>query len=253
MALLLVLLIGILVVGSVYHFSLQWLPALAAAQPAFSDKHFQLNLFLFGAVFAITHIILAVVIWRNRSREADDARGSLRAEAAWACAAAALFFGVNAAGNHLPHHLPTDPPAVRIEVTGVQFRWYFRYPGPDGKFGRIAAKLVDASEGNPLGLDREDPAAKDDVVSPVLNVPANQSVEIDLRAHDVIHSFFVPELRFKQDAVPGMEIPVRFTADRLGTYDIACAELCGLGHYAMNAKMRVLAPEEFNRWVGEAK
>ena len=253
MALLLVLLIAMLVAGSIYHFSVQWLPALAAAQPAFNDKHFQWNLILFGTVFAVTHIILAVVVWRNRNREANDARGSLRVEAAWACLAAALFFGVNAVGTHLPHHGSAEPNLVRIEVTGVQFRWYFRYPGPDGKFGRTAAKLVDASEGNPLGLDHADPDAKDDVVSRVLNVPADQPVEIDLRAHDVIHSFFVPELRFKQDAVPGMDIPVRFTANRLGTYDVACAELCGLGHYAMNAKLRVLSPTEYDRWLREAK
>jgi cytochrome c oxidase subunit 2 len=251
MALLLVLLIAILIVGSIYYFAVQWLPVLAAAQPAFSDKHFQLTLLLFGAVFAITHVVLAVVVWRNRDREPGAQPGSMRAEAFWAMAAAALFFGVNAVGTRLPHapHPAEQVHSVRIEVTGVQFRWYFRYPGPDGNFGRTAAMLVDASEGNPLGIDRSDPAAQDDFLSPTLNVPVGRPVEITLRAHDVIHSLFLPNLRLKQDAVPGMNIPLRFTADRLGSYDIACAELCGLGHYAMNAKLRVLDSGEFSAWL----
>jgi cytochrome c oxidase subunit 2 len=173
-------------------------------------------------------------------------------EALWAFAAAALFFGVNAVGTRIAHpqHAALKQAApIRVEVTGVQFRWYFRYPGPDGRFGRTAAKLVDASEGNPLGLDRSDPVAQDDLISSTLHIPVGRPVEITLRAHDVIHSFFVPNLRFKQDAVPGTDIPLRFTADRVGTYDIACAELCGLGHYAMNAKLRVLDAREFSKWL----
>jgi cytochrome c oxidase subunit II len=250
MALLLVLLFASLVVASIYYFSLQWLPALVAAQPVFSDKHFQLSLMLFGAVFVLAHCFLTGIVLRRRDRAPNPGHGSLRGEAVWALAAALLFFGVNALGTHLPRdeHAPNLVP-TRIEVTAVQFRWYFRYPGADERFGRTAVNLVDASEGNPLGLDRTDPAALDDVVSPTLNVPAGRPVEVTLRAQDVIHSFFVPTLRFKQDAVPGMNIPVRFIADRTGTYDIACAELCGLGHYAMNAKLRVLPETEFDAWL----
>jgi cytochrome c oxidase subunit 2 len=107
---------------------------------------------------------------------------------------------------------------------------------------------VDASEGNPLGLDKTDPAAKDDRVIAELVVPAGEEIEVDLRSMDVIHSFFVPELRFKQDAVPGMSIPAHFQFEHPGQYEIACAELCGLGHHQMNAKIRVLSREEFASW-----
>jgi cytochrome c oxidase subunit II len=258
MALLLALLIATLVVSSAYFFSVDWLPALAAANPVFSEKHFQLNLIVFGITFAVTHAALAWFVLRRRSQPIMDGQGSPKAEFMWALAAAFMFFGVNAIGTlqptvHAPGHNAiqgTQP--VRVEVTGVQFRWYFRYPGADGKFGRTAAKLVDASEGNPLGIDHADPAAQDDFVAATLTVPVGRPVELTLRAHDVIHSFFIPNVRLKQDGVPGMDSMMRFTPDKLGTYDIACAELCGLGHYAMNAKLRTLAPDQFAAWETEA-
>ena len=134
---------------------------------------------------------------------------------------------------------------VRVEVTGVQFRWYFRYPGPDGKFGRTHPELVDAAEGNPLGIDWADPAAADDVVTSELVIPADRDVELTLRAQDVIHSFFVPALRVKQDAVPGQAIIIHVQATKPETYEIACAQLCGMGHYQMNAKLKVVPEVQF--------
>src|SRR5256884_8036295 len=99
------------------------------------------------------------------------------------------------------------PGAVQVEVTGMQFAWYFRYPGPDGKFGATKPELEDASLGGAgaLGLDPTDPAAKDDVITGTMVVPVNREIEVILRSHDVIHSFFVPAMRFKQDAVPRSE------------------------------------------------
>ena len=139
-------------------------------------------------------------------------------------------------------HMPPESEALVVQVTGEQFAWNVHYAGPDGEFGRTDIKLIDL-QSNPLGLDRSDPAAKDDVTTlNQLYLPVNKPIIVRLRSKDVIHSFGVPEFRVKQDAVPGLTIPIWFvpnvtTAEmrtRTGNpefqYEIACAQLCGLGH-----------------------
>jgi cytochrome c oxidase subunit 2 len=160
-------------------------------------------------------------------------------------------------------HLPAESDALVVHVTGEQFAWNVRYPGPDGIFGRTDIKLIDVQT-NPLGLDRDDAAAKDDVTTiNQLYLPANKPVIVKLRSKDVIHSFGVPEFRVKQDAIPGLTIPVWFipnvtTAEmrtRTGNpefqYEIACAQLCGLGHYRMRGFVTVLPVDEFQTWMDE--
>ena len=124
-------------------------------------------------------------------------------------------------------------------------------PGPDGKFGTTRPELEDPSSGGEaaLGLDPKDPASKDDIVTGIMEVPVNREVEVILRAHDVIHSFFVPQMRFKQDAVPGLAIHMHFTPTETGSYEIACAELCGLGHYKMHGILKVVSQGEFDQWI----
>ena len=159
--------------------------------------------------------------------------------------------------------LPSPGEALVVQVTGEQFAWNIHYAGPDGKFGRTDLKLIDSQE-NPLGLDRTDPAAKDDVTNlNQLYLPVNKPIIVRLRSKDVIHSFGVPEFRVKQDAVPGLTIPIWFvpnvttTEMRIRTgkadfqYEIACAQLCGLGHFRMRGYVTVLPPEEFQKWLDD--
>ena len=156
--------------------------------------------------------------------------------------------------------LPAESEALVVHVTGEQFAWNIRYAGPDGKFGRTDIKLIDVQT-NPLGLDQSDPAAKDDVTTiNQLYLPVNKPIIVKLRSKDVIHSFGVPEFRVKQDAIPGLTIPIWFVPDvtteemraRTGKpefqYEIACAQLCGLGHYRMRGFVTVLSPEAFQTW-----
>lgn len=160
-------------------------------------------------------------------------------------------------------HVPSESEALVIEVTGEQFAWNIHYAGPDGKFGRTDIAKIDL-QSNPLGLDRDDPAAKDDVTTVnQLYLPVNRPVVVRLRSKDVIHSFGVPQFRVKQDAVPGFTIPIWFipnvtTAEmraRTGNaefqYEIACAQLCGLGHAKMRALVTVLPPDEFQKWLDD--
>ena len=131
----------------------------------------------------------------------------------------------------------------------MQFAWYFRYPGADATFGITKPQLVAPGEGNPIGIDVSDTHGVDDFVTSELVLPADREVDLRLRAQDVIHGFSIPEMRLKQNAVPGQTIHVHFTPTTPGTYAILCTQLCGLGHYRMNASVRVLPPAEFAQWL----
>jgi len=157
--------------------------------------------------------------------------------------------------------MPPTSEALLVHVTAEQFAWNVHYAGPDGVFGRTDIKLIDTQD-NPLGLDRSDPAAKDDITTlNQLYLPVNKPIIVRLRSKDMIHSFGVPEFRVKQDAIPGLTIPIWFvpnvtTAEmrtRTGNpefqYEIACAQLCGLGHYRMRGFVTVLSTDEFQKWV----
>jgi len=157
--------------------------------------------------------------------------------------------------------MPAASEALVVQVTGEQFAWNIHYAGPDGKFGRTDVKLID-SQDNPLGLDRTDPDGKDDVTNlNQLYLPVDKPVIVRLRSKDVIHSFGVPEFRVKQDAIPGFTIPVWFipnvtTAEmrtRTGNpefqYEIACAQLCGLGHYRMRGFVNIRSQADYEKFL----
>jgi cytochrome c oxidase subunit 2 len=159
---------------------------------------------------------------------------------------------------------PPESEALVVQVTGEQFAWNVHYPGPDRMFGRTDVNLLDL-QSNPLGLDRTDPAAMDDVTTVnQLYLPVNRPIIVRLRSKDVIHSFGVPEFRVKQDAVPGFTIPVWFIPNvtteemraRTGNpefqYEIACAQLCGIGHARMRGFVTVQTAEEFQTWLDDA-
>ena len=160
--------------------------------------------------------------------------------------------------------LPPENEALVVQVTGEQFAWNIHYPGPDRVFGRTDIKLLDLQT-NPLGLDRSDPAAMDDVTMVnQLYLPVNRPIIVRLRSKDVIHSFGVPEFRVKQDAIPGLTIPIWFiptitttdmrtqTGNPEFQYEIACAQLCGLGHARMRGFVTVQTNEEFQKWMEDS-
>src|SRR5262249_26788325 len=120
-----------------------------------------------------------------------------------------------------------------------QFAGNYHNAGPDGRSGNTNRKLDTAAGGNPFGIDAKVPAGKDDISSASLKIPVGTPIRLILHSRDVIHNFFVPELRVKQDIVPGMEIPLHFQADKIGVYEIPCSELCGLGHFQMRTTMQV--------------
>jgi cytochrome c oxidase subunit 2 len=158
--------------------------------------------------------------------------------------ALAVPFWANAADE-----FPDPAQSTNMRIIGRQFNWIARYPGPDNKFGANKLELVAAD--NPLGLDRADPLAKDDVVleTSEMAVPVNKPVIAHITSLDVIHSFKVVALRMTQDATPGFAVPVHFVPTLTNTYQIQCSQLCGNGHYSMRGYFKVLPPEEYDAWI----
>lgn len=235
-----------------------WLPTGASAAAAGIDHYFDITYVVMGIVFVTAQVALGFFAWKYRERSAAaPARyfhGNNTLEIIWTVLTAILFIGLNLMSSSIwasERFRPAAPGAVQVEVTGMQFQWYFRYPGPDGKFGATKPQLIDASAGGEaaIGLDTTDPASKDDFVTGTMYVPVNREVELILRAQDVIHSFFVPAMRFKQDAVPGLAIHMHFTAITIGDYELTCAELCGLGHYKMHGMLKVVSQDEYDKWL----
>jgi cytochrome c oxidase subunit II len=152
---------------------------------------------------------------------------------------------------------PSDQESQMVRVTGQQFAWSARYPGADGKFGKQDIQLVSSS--NPLGLlqlddklKAGDTDGKDDVNLPAnaeIVVPVNTNVIVSVTSLDVIHSFKVPPLRVTQDAIPGLRIPFHFNATKTNTYQINCAQLCGVGHSTMKGILKVVPKTEFDAWL----
>ncbi len=144
---------------------------------------------------------------------------------------------------------PNENEAVVVRVTGEQFAWNIHYPGADRVFGKQDIKLVD-TQTNPLGIDFNDPNAMDDLTTVnELHLPAGKPAIIHLGSKDVIHSFALNAMRVKQDAIPGINVPVYFTPTKRGNYEISCAQLCGLGHYRMRGKLVIHTPAEYQGWL----
>lgn len=260
MGLVLLVVIWLITFVSTYFFIAKtwWLPVGASAAAAEIDHHFTITYILMGAVFVAAQVILGYLVFKHRdhssAKPAHYTHGNTRLEIIWTVLTLILFVGLNLMSSSIwasERFRPAAPDATKVEVTGMQFAWYFRYPGPDGKFGATKPELIDPSAGGEaaIGLDPSDPASKDDVVTGTMYAPVNKEVEVILRAEDVIHSFFIPNMRFKQDAVPGLAIRIHFTPITIGDYEIACSQLCGLGHYKMHGMLKVVSEPDFEKWL----
>lgn len=234
-----------------------WLPPLASEHGKAIDTLFIVTLAITGAVFVLVQLLLAFLVFRyagSEKRRAIHFTDNKTLEVVWTVVPAVILTALIVSGGRLWSRIQiSEPPedAFKVEVWGEQFRWTFRYPGKDGKFGRTDPKLISVE--NPLGIDKNDPAAKDDIFffagEENLHVPVNKPIVVYLRAKDVLHSFYVPQLRVKQDLVPGMVTRTWFVVTKKGEYEIACAELCGLGHYGMRGVMVVEDEKDVQNWL----
>ncbi len=225
------------------------------------DEQMWLTFALIGIIFLIAQFALGYAVLRfggRRPGPASAAEGNERWEILWTSAAAILFVGLTMMGYSAWAEVrfdrarsPGEAAPLTVEVVGQQFVWNFRYPGADGRFGPIKPELIDDSLGSPLGVDRDSADGADDVITARLAVPVGRETELILKSKDVLHNFFVPELRVKLDTVPGLTNRLRIRPEKIGVYEIACSELCGLGHYRMRAYLDVMSVEDYEAWIDE--
>ena len=226
------------------------LPVDAARHGHALDAQLLLNLWIALALLTLAHLILflGVAIRKRTSRPYHQ----LLVEYLPLTALTLLFAFLGIRAQQLwaaQRYTGADLSAMQVEVTGKQFVWYFRYPGSDAAFGRTSLSLVAPAEGNPLGIDPTDAYGRDDIVTSQLILPANREVDLTLRSQDVIHGFAIPQMRIKQNAIPGQTAHIHFTPETPGDYAILCTQVCGLGHYRMLATLRVLPPAAFDTWL----
>lgn len=215
-----------------------WLPDEATKVAGEIDAMFYDILWLTSVVFVLVFVVMIYFLIRYRSRPGGKAiynHGNTRLEIIWTIIPAliVLFLGFYSKSlwSQIKQDAPTGSDVLVIDVKPRQFQWDIIYSGADGKFG-----------------------TPDDITAiNQMHVPVGHPVSLNLTAQDVIHSFFVPEFRVKQDAVPGMVTRYWFTAEKIGEYEIACAELCGLGHYRMRGYVIVMSQADFDKWYTEQK
>lgn len=213
---------------------LRWLPENASTYGSEIDALFYLIYYITGGVFLLVTgtLIAFLVLYRQREgRRARYTHGNTTLEMVWTVIPALILVVLTVVSIPTWSRIKMQTPAsdLVIQVTAKQFNWEILYPGPDGKFGTA----------DDLELTNE------------MHVPVGKPVVLILKSRDVIHSFFVPNLRFKQDAVPGREIRAWFEASRPGKYETPCAELCGFGHSGMKGWLFIHTPEEYAKWVKE--
>jgi cytochrome c oxidase subunit 2 len=211
-----------------------------------------------GISFLAAQIILAWFVWRFTNRPGGEKIKVLPGGAKALVIAAFILVGMEVFALGIfgtkawasIYFTPASDNAMPVQVQAGQFAFYFRYPGPDGKFGPIHPDKINEGNQNFFGLDVDhDADSKDDIVAAEMAVPVNREIHLLMHTKDVGHSFFVRELRIQQDFVPGLDLSLHFTATKVGKYEIVCTQLCGLGHYNMKAYLEVMSQQDFDNWM----
>ncbi|MEA1015369.1 cytochrome c oxidase subunit II [Sphingosinicella sp. LY1275] len=248
--------IALLVLATIaFHMLSPWWMTPIASNWGSIDTALMITLWICAAAFVALNLFLAYSLYRYRARpghtahyEPENARLEKRLT---------LWTGLGIAGMLAPgliawnQYVTVPDDASVIEATGQQWQWGFRFPGQDGVLGTAAVAHINAD--NPFGLNPLDPYGKDDVLVETneLHMPIGKPVKMVLRSKDVLHDFYVPQFRAKMDLVPGIVTYFWVTPTRTGTFEILCAELCGVGHHAMRGTVVVESEADFNRWMGE--
>jgi cytochrome c oxidase subunit 2 len=241
------------VASVVFHFLSPWWWTPIASNWQYIDHTIIITFWITGVVFTAVILFMGYCVFRFRHRE--GARAAYEPEnkrlETWLTVVTAIgVAAMLAPGLFVWHQFVTVPAgANEFEVVGQQWQWSFRLPGKDGKLGTSDVRNID--DKNPLGLNPKDPHGQDDVVvqGDDLHLPLNKPVKVLLRSIDVLHDFYVPEFRAKMDMVPGMVTYYWFTPTRAGTFEILCAELCGLGHAQMRGKVIVEEEGAYQAWL----
>jgi cytochrome c oxidase subunit II len=254
-----VILVVVTVVSSAIFLSrIWWMPADVSVLGVGIDRQMSETMIAAGVLFVVSQLVLALFVWRYGDKGDRRPIKIFPGGAVPMVVLATSLVGIEIVvltlvGTKVWGGIflsAPDPKALRIDVQAEQFAFYFRYPGRDGTFGTMHPELIDDGNNNFFGLDpANDTTARDDIVSASLALPVNRPVLLTLHAKDVGHAFYVPELRIQQDFIPGLVIPIHFTATKVVKKEIVCTQLCGLGHYNMRAYMEVMPEKQFEQWM----
>ena len=247
---------AVLVFGSVI-FSLMspwWFTPLASNWGTI-DTTLIITFVITGVVFCALVLFMAYALYRFRHR--DGVRAAYEPESGklelWLTGLTSVGIAAMLAPGLVvwKDYVTVPPDAATVEVLGQQWGWNFRFSGADGILGTVDAKRIDAD--NPFGLNPDDPHGQDDVLveGGEVRLPVDKPVKLELRSVDVLHDFYVSQFRAKMDLVPGMTTYFWFTPTTTGTFEILCAELCGVGHSAMRGTVVVVEPEAHQPWLNE--
>ena len=221
------------------------------------DEQLSVTMMEAGISFLAAQLVLGLFVWQFANRKAGATKNFPGGATAMVIVAF-VFVGaevlalgmVGSKAWGMVYFKPAASDALQVQAQAGQFAFYFRYPGPDGKYGQIYPDKIDEGNSNFFGLDPEnDIPARDDITSGELVVPVNKEINLMMHTKDVGHSFFVRELRIQQDFVPGIDLAIHFTPTRIGRYEIMCTQLCGLGHYNMKSYLTVMSQEDFDKWL----
>ncbi len=248
------LVLVLIVVGSVlFHVLSPWWSTPIASNWSYIDDTLSITFWITGTVFAAVVLFMAYCVYRFRHKEGAKAayEPERRKPESWLTIATALGVTAMLAPGLVvwSHFINVPDDASEVEVFAQQWQWSYRLPGKDGKRGTSNARLV--SPANPLGSDPNDPNSKDDVIvnAADLHLPIGKPVKMLLRSIDVLHDFYVPEFRARMDMVPGMVTYFWFTPTRTGTFEVLCAELCGVGHAFMRGAVQVDTEQDYAAWL----
>lgn len=247
--------IVVMVVASVlFHFMSPWWATPLASNWKQMDDTLTITLVVTGIFFVGINLFIAWMLWRYRHRDGHRAayEPENRKLELWLIAGTTLGILVLLAPGLVVYADYVRPPrdAMVIEVTGQQWAWGFRFPGPNGQLGTTDVRFIGPN--NPLGLNPDDPNGLDDIVvtAPEVHLPLNIPIKVLLRSKDVLHDFYVPPIRARMNMVPGTVTSFWFTPTQAGRFDILCAQLCGVGHYNMRGVMVVEDVPAFIAWLG---
>ncbi len=219
-------------------FGLSWLPQDVSTFGPNIDSIIKLVIYIVGTAFILAEGTLLAFLILGRRHEGGRAffvRGDSMRQLAWVLAPVVVVIFLDVAIDVRAKPVwdlvkeESPAPGLTVKMAALQFGWEFTYPGPDGKFGT----------GNDL------------VQTTFLTIPTGQVIRLLMTSKDVIHSFYVPQLRLRQDVIPGREIPAWFEVTQPGTYEIGCSQLCGISHFAMKGVLKVLTPEDYQKWVNQ--
>ncbi len=254
----LAIILVLLAVGSViFHFWSPWWFTPIASNWGSMDDAINITFAITGVAYVAVILFMAYCIYKYRHREdrrADYEPENTKLELWLTWITAAGVVGLLTPGLIAWNDFVTVPEdATEFEVVGSQWEWKYRLPGKDGKLGTSSIRLI--ADNNPFGINPKDPNGKDDVLieGEDLHLPLNRPIKVLLRSIDVVHDFYVPQFRAKMDLVPGMVTFFWLTPTRTGTFDILCAELCGVGHHAMRGSVIVDDKTAYQKWLGGQK